>query len=213
MKIREYKAGNFLLHKINPLIRFLIVSDMLIVGALGMFGPLYALFVEEFIPGADEFIIGLSISVYLVSRSILQIPLATIIDKIKGERDDFLFLIIFNMLAAVIHLAYLGISTIWQLLLIQFLLGMFTAVTYPSFMAIFTRHIDKHMEGTEWGVYYTFVDLSTAVLATLGGFLASELGFRALIISVSMLCVLGTLMLLPIKVFMKKGPIPFLNKL
>lgn len=205
MKTSKHKGQNLLLGKINPLIRLLIVSDMLIVGAIGMFSPLYALFVEGFIDGANELIIGLSISVYLISRSILQIPIATFIDKVRGEKDDYFFLVTFSILVGILHLGFLLISQIWQLFLIQLLLGIFTAITYPSYMAIFTRHIDTNMEGTEWGVYYTFVDLSSAALAALGGFIASSFGYDILIIMVSTVCILGSLILIPIRPYIYKS--------
>ncbi len=204
MKLTSHKPHNFLLKRINPLIRFLIISDMLVVGAAGMFSPLYALFVEDFIVGAGELEIGISISIFLISRSVLQIPIATLIDKIKGEKDDYAFMIIFTMAAALMNLTFLWISSVWQLYLVNMLMGIFTAITYPSYMALFTRHIDKNMEGTEWGVYYTFTDLSTAVLAALGGYLASGYGFPALIIAVSALSFFGALVLIPIKFYLFK---------
>ncbi len=199
MKITSHKSHNLLLRKINPLVRILIVSDMLMVGAMGMFAPLYALFVEESVIDANELVVGMSITIYLLSRSILQIPIATFLDKVKGERDDYFFLATFSVLVGVLYLGFLFVDQVWQLFLMQFLLGLCVAITYPSYMAIFTRHVDKHMEGTEWGVYQTFVDLSTAALATIGGYVATIVGFDALIIMVSILCISGALLLLPLK--------------
>lgn len=178
---------------------------MLIVGAIGMFAPLYALFVESNIEGANELVIGLSISIYLIARSILQIPIATFMDKVKGEKDDYLFLIFFSVLVGIIHFGFLFVTQAWQLFLIQLLLGIFSAITYPSYMAIFSRHIDINMEGTEWGVYYTFVDLSSAVLATLGGFIASSYGYNSLIIIVSVICIFGGVVLVPVKPYIYKS--------
>lgn len=177
---------------------------MLVVGAAGMFSPLYALFVENFIPGANEFEIGLSISIFLISRSVLQIPIATFIDKIKGEKDDYTFLVIFSMAAALMNLTFLWISTVWQLYLVNMIMGIFSAITYPSYMALFTRHIDKNMEGTEWGVYYTFTDLSTAALAAFGGYLAGSFGFPTLIVIVSALSFVGALVIIPTKFYLLK---------
>jgi MFS family permease len=178
---------------------------MLVVGALGMFSPLYALFVENRIIGANELTIGLSISIYLVARSVLQIPIAVLIDRIKGELDDYYFLIIFSVMVGIVHLGFLGVTEIWQLFTIQLLLGVFTAITYPSYMAIFTRHVDKSMEGTEWGVYYTVNDLGGAALAAIGGFIASIYGFNNLIIVVSIIAIIGALLLIPIRPYIKES--------
>ncbi len=198
------KKQSFNLKKINPLIRFMILSDVLIVGALGMFSPFLILFVKNFIVGGDEFVVGIALSIYLASRSLLQIPVATFIDKIKGEKDDYLLLIIFSFVAGFLNLLLLIINQVWHLFLFQFLAGLATAITYPSYMAIFTRHIDKNMEGTEWGVYYTFTDLGGAVLATLGGFIAKSFGLPNLIILVTILCLIGATFLIPIRKHIKK---------
>jgi hypothetical protein len=54
---------------------------------------------------------------------------------------------------------YLIVDTPLELYFVQFLSGIFTALTFPTYMAIFTRHIDKEKEGTEWGVYFTLLTL------------------------------------------------------
>jgi MFS family permease len=169
-----------------------------------MFSPFLVLYVKEFITGGDEIVVGIALSIYLVSRSLLQIPVATFIDKVKGEKDDYALLITFSFIAGLLNLALLAINQVWQLFLFEFLIGLATAVTYPSYMAIFTRHIDKHMEGTEWGVYYTFTDLGGAILATLGGFVAKSYGLSNLVILTTSLCLLGSTFLIPIKPYLKK---------
>src|SRR3989338_9535418 len=143
MRPRAINLKHYFLGDINPVIRFLVISDTVILGASGLLGPIFALFIEEFIQGGNEAVAGLAASIYLFSRSILQIPIAHFLDKIRGERDDFWLMFIFSILTALIPLLYLTISTPLQLYLVQFVLGFFTAFTYPAYMAIFTRHIDK----------------------------------------------------------------------
>ena len=70
-------------------------------------------------------------------------------------------------------------------------------------MAIFTRHIDKTKEGTEWGIYFTLTDLISAAFAAVGGYIAVSEGFPTLIISVVILSIIGALLLLPIKPYIK----------
>lgn len=146
---------------------------------------------------------GIAAGIYLFSRSILQIPSAHLIDKIRGEKDDFWFMFIFTILIAVIPLLYLVISTPLQLYAVQFILGLFTAVTFPAYMAMFTRHIDKGKEGTEWGIYFTLTDLTSAALAIVGGFVAMSAGFPTLIVAVVVLSLIGALLLWPIKPYIQ----------
>jgi len=195
---------NYFLQGMNPVIRFLIISDTVIMGAAGLLGPIFALFIDDYIVGGNEMVAGIAAGIYLLTKSIMQIPIAYVIDKIKGERDDFWLMLIFSIMIALIPLSYLIISTPLELYIVQFFLGLFTAFTFPTYMAIFTRHIDKRKEGTEWGVYFTLVDLTSAAMAALGGYIASNFGFRSLIIAVSTFSVLGSLLLLPIRPYMKK---------
>jgi len=201
---RPTKLSHYFLMDINPVVRFLILSDTVVVGAAGLLGPIFALFIEDYIVGGNEAVAGLAAGIYLFTKSILQIPIAHFIDKISGEFDDFWIMVTSSLIIALLPLLYLFIHTPLQLYLVQFLFGLFVAFTFPTFMAIFTRHIDKEKEGTEWGVYFALTDLTYAALAAAGGFLASSLGFPPLIIAVVIISVLGSLLLILVKPYMLK---------
>lgn len=203
MANRAISLHHYLLEEINPVIRFLILSDVLIIGAAGMLGPIFAFFIRDFIQGGNEEVAGIAAAIFLITKSIFQIPLAAVIDKIRGEKDDFYIMVPCSILMSLTPLLYLAISQPWQLYLVQFLLGLFTAMTFPSYMAIFTRHIDKSKEGIEWGVYFTLSDLLSAGLAVIGGYMAYTIGFRALIMSVTSISTLGSLMLIFIKPYIR----------
>ncbi len=212
MLFLQKKESEPLLKQINPVVRYLMLSDNLVLGALGMFSPFLVLFVEKHIDGGNEFVAGIALSIYLASKSLLQIPVATTIDKIKGEKDDYVLLIGFSFISAFLNISLLSVSKIWHLYAFEFLSGLSAAVTYPAFMAIFTKHIDKGMEGTEWGVYYTLTNLCGAFLAGLGGYIAKNYGLPSLIIATTILNFIGAIFLIPIrfyiKEFKKKGGFP-----
>lgn len=210
MKQTEKKQTNisksYFLRDMNPVIRLLIISDTVLLGAAGLLGPIFALFIHEFIKGGNAAVAGLAAAIYLLTKSVLQIPIAHLIDRIKGERDDFWLMFIFTILIAFIPLLYLYVETPFHLYLVQFVLGFFTAFTFPTYMAIFTRHIDKSKEGTEWGLYFTLTDLFGAALAAVGGYIAYMEGFPSLIITVVVLSFIGALLLWPIKPYIKPAP-------
>jgi len=201
---RSTPLRDYFLLNINPVVRFLILSDVVLVGSLGLIGPIFAIFIVDFIDGGNAAVAGVAAAVYLVTKSILQIPTATIIDRIRGERDDFWVLIVGSILAALVPLLYLVIHTPLQLYAVQFLYGLIMSITFPSFMAIFTRHIDKHKEGTEWGIYFTLTDFMGAIAASIGGVLAQTVGFRTLIVVLVFISILGTLMIFPIRPYIRK---------
>jgi len=75
------------LSDINPVIRFLIISDVVIIGAGGLLGPIFAIFVEDFVVGGNEVVVGIAAAIYLSTKSVLQIPTAHMIDRNqRGER-------------------------------------------------------------------------------------------------------------------------------
>ena len=88
-------------------------------------------------------------------------------------------------------LLYLFIEQPWHLFIIQFFFGLGSALTYPTWSAIFTRHIDRGKEGMEWGIYQTLSDLSGAIAAPIGGFIAALYGFSAVMILASILGFFG----------------------
>ena len=203
MHKRAIKLRHYFLQDINPVVRFLILSDTIFSGATGLLGPIFALFIADFIQGGNEAVAGMAAGIYMFTRGLLQIPFAHIMDRIRGERDDFWFMFVFSALIGVLPLLYLVIDTPLELYLIQAIMGLCTAFTYPSFMAIMTRHVDKKKEGTEWGVYFTLVDFAGAIFAALGGYVAATEGFPMLIMTVVIINVLGAFMLWFVKPYIR----------
>lgn len=194
---------------INPVVRFLTISDILILSGFGLISPIFAIFIVDMINGGNLEVAGIASAIFLFSRSLVQIPAAVIIDKIKGEKDDFWALLIGSLIFSLVPLAYLFISSPLELYFVQFLYGLVMAFTYPSWLAIFTRHIDKEHEGIEWGIYQTFVDLGGAAAASLGGFLAYKFGFNLLFVLVSLISFVGSFFLVGIYRKMRIGYVIF----
>ncbi len=204
MAKRSQNLNRYFLQDINPVVRFLIVSETVSAGAVGLLGPIFALFIDDFIIGSNEAVVGLAAGIFLLSKSLFQIPIAHYLDRIRGEKDDFWFLFGSTVLTALIPLLYLVIDTPMELYLVQFALGIITAATYPSFMAILTRHMDKGKEGMEWGIYFTLTDISSAALAIIGGFVAATAGFPALITAVVIISLMSAVLMVPIRPYLKK---------
>lgn len=203
MNKRASSLREYFLLDMNMVIRMMIVSDIILVGAGGLLAPIFAIFILDFIVGGGAAVAGIAAAIYLVTKSVLQIPFATVIDKIRGEKDDFWVLFVGTLIGAILPLLYLVINTPLELYIVQFIYGAVIAATFPSYMAIYTRHIDKTREGTEWGVYFTLTDFASAVTASIGGILADTMGFQTLIIILCIVGALGALMLYPIKPYIK----------
>lgn len=206
---KESWKDYFILKKINSVIRILTISDILMLSGFGLIAPIFAVFITDTINGGTLEVVGIAAAVYLLTKSLGQIPVAGIVDMIKGEKDDFWAMLIGSIMFSAIPLFYLIVETPLQLYFVQFIYGLAAAMTYPAWMAIFTRHVDRNHEGVEWGVYQTLVDLGTAAAAIVGGFLAFRFGFTYLFILVSIISLIGSLFLVGIYKKMKTGYILF----
>lgn len=177
---------------VNKIVQALTVSDILILSGLGLIAPIFAVFITDQIQGGDLRAVGLSSTIYLLAKSGFQVPLAQVVDRIKGERDDFWMMVAGSLIISLTPLLYIFIKTVPQLFLVQAIYGLGGALSYPPWLAIFTRHVDKEKTGWEWSVYYTSIDLSGALAAGLGGLLAEKLGFKPLFLLVSLVSFLGS---------------------
>jgi MFS family permease len=86
---------------------------------------------------------------------------------------------------------YLFVRTVPQLFLAQAILGIGGSLANPGWYAIFTRHIDKEKEGTEWSLENVSVAFAAAAAAAVGGIIADKIGFQSLFIMVGILSLVG----------------------
>jgi MFS family permease len=198
--LREY-----MLLDVNPVIRFLILSDIVWRSGVGLLTPVFPIFIIERIVGGNELVAGVAATIGLVTKGIFQVPAAAIIDKIRGEKDDFWMMITFSFLTLLMPISYLFIRTPGQLYVVEFFSNLFLAFTFPSFMAIFTRHVDRQKEGTTWGLYFTLTDFAGAASAAVGGAIALTLGFDKLIIATVSISIMAVFLLIPIRSRMRRA--------
>ena len=203
MRVNPLKAFS-LFQNVNPVIRLLISSDILfMMSRLGLITPVFAVYITRSINGGNLEVVGVATSIFLLAKSLLQIPASTMIDKIKGERDDFWAMFSGTAFITMSLLLYAVIQTPLQLYFVQFFYGVAAAFAFPSWMAIFTRHIDHKHEGLEWGLYFTMTDLATAATAAIGGVIAYRYGFIPIFILATVMSIIGLAILYSIRANLK----------
>ena len=176
---------------INKAVSVLVLGDIMFFSAFGLIGPIFAIFVTQQIAGATIATVGFATTINLLTRALLQMPVARYIDRHKGEKDDFKFMVAGSTLVSVVPFIYLFVTAPWQLYLAQMILGIGGALANPGWFAIFTRHIDKDKEGTEWTLENVGVGLAAAGTAAVGGVLAQQFGFYNLFLIVGVLSLVG----------------------
>ena len=179
----------------NSLIRVLTYSDLLIISGWGLVNPVLAVFLNTKIKNGNLELVGLAMAVFYITKSFLQIPVARFIDKVKGELDDMAIMAVGTCIISLVPFFYAQVSTAVQVLCLQVFYGVGYAMVSPGWLAIFTRHIDRHQEAEEWSMYNSMTNLGAALAGALGGFLAEKFGFQVLFMIVGTICIAGTSLL------------------
>jgi MFS family permease len=187
---------------INRVIKILITSDFFLNLGWGLLSPIFAIFILQNItvdPLKATEIAGFAALFYWVTKSIVQIPIGNYLDKNDGEKDDFWFMVIGTVIVGFIPIGYLFSTEPWHIYVFQVIHAVGMAMALPSWLAIFTRHIDKGKEGYEWSLESTSIGAGAGIAGGIGGIMASVLGFKLLLISVSLLTFASAILLLLVK--------------
>jgi len=181
--------------KINKVIEYLTFSDILMMSGWGLISPIIAVFFTEQIIGGSVQLAGFASAAYFLTKSIVQIPVARYIDLRRGEWDDYKVMITGSLLITLSAFLYIFIKYPWQVFIVQIVYGVGGAFSYPSWLAIFTRHIDKKEEGFEWSIYFTMTDIGAALTSGLGGLMIAQFGYQPVFAIVGVLSLVGTIFL------------------
>lgn len=183
----------------NKAIKILVRSDLIMFGAFGLITPFFAVFITNQIRGGNIEVIGFAAGIYAILKSLLQIPIGKFLDKIKGEKDDFCFLILGYSIVALVPIGYIFSYLPWHIYILQAIYAIGMAMAYPSWFAIFTRHIDKGKEAFEWSIWSTNIDLGVGVAGITGGILVTKFNFNFIFILATVLACISVLGLFIIK--------------
>lgn len=181
--------------RVSKTIRYLIISDFFLFFSVGLLGPIFAVFVLENIENRIE-VIGFAVSCYWITRALMVMPVSRLMDRIKGESDEFSFMIVGTFLIAIIPLFYTIASHSWHVYLLQILNGLANSMAVPAWRIIFTNHIDKKIVGFEWSLEDVGVGIATASSAAIGALVADKFGFDVLFGMISFFGIISAIILL-----------------
>ena len=181
--------------KINKVIRYFIISDLIFLGGWGLVGPIFSIFILKNIVGATLVTVGITSAIYWIIKSLIQIPVAIFIDKREGEKDDFYTLVFSLLLAGFSAILFMTVHTVVGLYVVQFIYAVAMGLYIPSWSAIFSRHIDKTHAAFNWSLDSTFVGLTYGTAALIGGVVGKIFGFQAIFVLVGILSFVGSFVL------------------
>lgn len=157
-------------------------NGLLIFGTM-LFGPLYAVFVQNI--GGGVQLISISAAAFYLSSAMFLWIVGKLGDRVKEKE---LMLAASYLIRAVGYLSFIVVSNALGLILLQVLFGLAEALGSPTFGSLFAKHLDGDMEVMEYAEWALIASLIMAVGALMGGYFVSALGFGLLFVVISALC-------------------------
>jgi len=188
----------------NLKLKFLILSDVLILSSFGLIAPIFAIFISNNLEGGNLLTAATATTIFLVVKSVIQLPLSrSFIDKEKHKTRSLLF---GTLLIVMVPFIYLAAKNVYVIFIAQAIYGIGTAFAYPSWFSLFTSNLDKRHKGFEYAIWSTGVGIGTALASILGAGIASSKGFNVVFIFVGIIALIGFFILIALDRIESKNP-------
>jgi MFS family permease len=178
----------------NKKLLLLILSDVFILSSFGLIGPIFAIFIINNLQGGSVVAAGLATTIFLVVKSVVQMPLSRyFIDKEKHKTHS---LLLGTLLIISVPFIYFSAKSVYTIFAAQAIYGLGAAMAYPAWFSLFTSYIDKKHKGFEYTLWSTGTGIGTAIAAVLGAKAADAFGFKFLFFIVGIIALLGFILLI-----------------
>lgn len=156
-------------------LKLFLVADSFYVLAMGMLGPIYAVFVQRI--GGDILEAGTAWALFTISSGIGVFLMGRFQDKIK---KNMIFLRVGYLMRSLGFLGYYFVSNIIQMFLLQVFLGFAGIITMPAAYSFYAKHVEKNNLASQWSAWQGIWDTGQGIAALIGSFLAALYGFKIL---------------------------------
>ncbi len=179
--------------KIGRIISALIFADLALLAGWGLINPIMGVFVTEQVAGGSLAAVGIAVAIFWFTRSILQVPIASYLDRTPGEQDEFHALLMGLMIAAAAAFLMPLATTVTHVYLIEFVHAVSFAFYIPAWSSIFSRHVDPEHTALEWALDRSIGGIATGAAGLSGGVLAATYGFDAVFVAAGTLSLVAAI--------------------
>ena len=173
---------------LNKALRILLSTNAMILLAGAMLGPVYAFFVEDI--GGNLLDASFAGGIFALVAGMTTLISGKYSDEIK---ENELIVVFGYTIMGVGFTLYTMVDSILFLFIVQTIIGFGEAIYAPAFDAVYSKHIDNHKSGSQWGVRESTNYFTVAIGAMSGGFIITKLGFNTLFVIMATLCFMSAL--------------------
>ena len=149
-------------------------SDIFVITGFGLMAPILAIFIKENLVGGTIFAAGFSSALYLIIKSLVQLPFSRYVDS---HKDKIKWMVLGTILISIVPIIYILANHIYSIYLAQIIYGIGSGLAYPTWLGLWSTNLDKKHESFEWSLYSTLTGAGTALAAVVGATIAQFLGF------------------------------------
>jgi MFS transporter, DHA1 family, multidrug resistance protein len=161
--------------KVN--LKILLWSSFLINLAAGLFGPIYAVFVEQI--GGDLITAGSAYAAFSIATGVLILAFSRWEDRVKHQEK---LLVAGRFLSIIGFVGYLYIQNPIHLFIVQIIFGIAASIEVPAYDSLYSKNLTKGKFASGWGIWEAMYAIVTGISAIIGGYIAQTHGFQTLFI-------------------------------
>lgn len=192
--LKEHFIGRLPSHFVmNPIVKAFVISESFLWSAWHLGFPIFSIFVVRSVTGGTIETAATAYSIHLITRVAFELISAR---QLLTHSTDKKRLIITVLGATCMTLAYIGLAFSKDITTVFFffaLAGAGIGFASPAKNSLFSIHLDKNKEATEWSIADSVTVACMALAAALGGFIATSYGFKALYLTAAVINILATL--------------------
>ncbi|MBN1543851.1 MFS transporter [Candidatus Woesearchaeota archaeon] len=173
----------------NRTLKILLMTDACFIFAVGLFGPIYAIFVNDI--GGDLLDAGWAWAAFMLTAGVVVFLMSRWENRVRHYEQLVIGGYAVRSLAI---FGYIFVGSPLHLMAVQALLGIGEAFTIPAYDALFTMHIDHGQEASQWGNWEAMYYIVTSMSAILGAAAATAFGFQALFVMMFGVSIVGLLL-------------------
>jgi hypothetical protein len=159
----------------NRILKTLLATEGLWMLSVGLFGPIYAIFVAKI--GGDVLEAGGAYAAFSLAAGFMVFFISRWEEHVKHKEK---LIVLGHAIGAAGILGYLFVANPIHLFIVQIMLGLAEAIGSPAFDGIYSKNLDKGRFISEWGMYDSMDYFVTGISAAIGGVIASIYGFQVL---------------------------------
>ena len=170
--------------------RAFITAEIFLWSGWNFLFPLLGIFVVNNIAHGTLETVAWAYSLHLIARIAAELLSGRHITR-SGDKLKLITAIVGSLILGLGYLAFLMVRSIHLLYFVYIMMGIGFGISSPAKFSLFSIHLDRSREATEWSFYDSSSLMGMAISGVIGGVVASRFGFNVLFVVASFVNLIG----------------------